>query len=101
VTHAALARDASRPDGLSLTVLHETGHAVDDANRLSGGLTSEDLGNIDYNGGNGGREGLGPVRERFADAYQQYLTDPERLHRTDPVAYETVRSSLERVPSGE
>lgn len=101
LTHAALARDASRPDGLSLTVLHETGHAVDDAHRLSGGLSPEDLGNIDYNGGNGGRDGLGPVRERFADAYQQYLTNPEALRSRDPVAYETVRRALERVPDRE
>jgi hypothetical protein len=101
ITHAALARDASRDDGLSLTVLHESGHAVDDANHLSGGLSEAALGNIDYNGGNGGREGLGPVRERFADAYQQYLTNPERLRASDPVAYETVRAAFERVPSGE
>jgi hypothetical protein len=101
LTHAALARDASRRDGLSLTMLHESGHAVDDANHLSGGLRPEDLGAIDYNGGNGGRDGLGPVRERFADAYQQYLTNPDELRRTDPTAYETVHRALERIPPSE
>jgi hypothetical protein len=93
LTHESL---AGLRDHVSPTVLHETGHAVDERYRLSRGLESEALGRVDYNGGSHGGPGdLGPVNERFADGYMRYYLGSLR---SDPVAYRTISDAIATVP---
>ncbi len=85
---------------LSNTLLHETGHAVDERYGLSGDVAPDDLGNVVYNGGHTepDADARGPVSERFADAYMSYYWNREGLARRDPTAYRTIDEHLARVP---
>ena len=84
-------------NGVSSTVLHETGHFVDNAYGLSRQIRPEQLGSIQYRGVNNPRgEPMGPVRERFANAYAQHYG---RRGVRDPVARQTVDRVLATVPA--
>jgi hypothetical protein len=93
VTRAAL---NGAGDGLSSTLLHETGHFVDWHYRLSGRISPDQLGDIRYGGVNraGSSDPRGPVPERFADAYSAHFRG--RLH--DRAARATVERVLATIP---
>lgn len=96
LTHESLGRRDVESSHVSPTILHETGHAVDERYHLSGGMSPESLGRIDYNGGtHAGPEDLGPVNERFADGYMHYYLGSLR---GDPVAYPTISHAIDSVP---
>ncbi len=96
LSHESLGRRDVTRSQLSLTVLHETGHAVDERYGLSSGLTASQLGEVDYNGQGHEAEGdLGPVHERFGDAYMRYYRG---TLSSDATAYETMSRALARVP---
>jgi len=95
LTHESLTEVESTH--VSNTILHETGHAVDERYRLSGDVESADLGNITYNGSHTEPGApLGPLRERFADAYMSYYLGG--LARSDPTAYRTIDGHVSRIP---
>lgn len=96
LTHESLGRTGVVTSHLSPTILHETGHAVDERYGLSGGLSPASMGNVDYNGAGHTAEGdLGPVHERFADGYMRYYLGSLD---SDATAFETVSRAIERVP---
>lgn len=96
LTHESLTRPDVASSHLSPTILHETGHAVDERYGLSRSLTAESLGGIDYDGGRyAGPEQLGPVHERFADGYMRYYLGSLRR---DPVAFPTISGAIASVP---
>ncbi|XXF80172.1 hypothetical protein P2318_10590 [Myxococcaceae bacterium GXIMD 01537] len=102
-----LSREAlTRPDvvdsGVSFTVLHETGHAVDERYRITRGMSPDSLGNVRYQSRRNparGADPRGPVNERFGNAYMEYWGNNGRLRRSDRVAYETLRRAMERIES--
>ncbi|MFT3707083.1 MAG: hypothetical protein QM817_05380 [Archangium sp.] len=94
LTHESLARPEVRESHISPTVLHETGHAVDQRYGLSGGMSRESLGAIDYNGRHSDpSDPRGPVSERFADGYMRYYLG---TLSSDRVAYDTVDGAIAR-----
>lgn len=96
LTHESLSRRDVVRNHLSPTILHETGHAVDERYHLSRTMSADSLGGIDYNGGRyRGPEQLGPVHERFADGYMRYYL---RTLDSDGVAYRTIDEAIRSVP---
>ncbi|MBL8912749.1 MAG: hypothetical protein JNM17_18790 [Archangium sp.] len=94
LTHESLSRPSVRESHISPTVLHETGHAVDQRYDLSGSMTPESLGGIDYNGRHADpNDPRGPVSERFADGYMRYYLG---TLGSDRVAYDTVDGAIAR-----
>lgn len=101
LTHESLSRASVRESHLSPTVLHETGHAVDQRYELSRGMTPESLGGIDYNGRHSDPDDpRGPVSERFADGYMRYYLGSLG---SDRVASDTIEGAIGRTlpPSGD
>lgn len=97
LTHESLARPDVARTHLSPTILHETGHAVDEQYHLSSGMTADSLGTIDYNGAGHTAPGdLGPVNERFADGYMRYYLGSLQ---SDATANATVSRAIATVPA--